>query len=72
MKITKESLRNDIKRAVSNKDWSGTAEDHVKKLFKERMNDVINDVSESLNKRDSEYSRIVRSLMAIQQEINAV
>lgn len=70
MKITKENLRNDIKKAVNNKSWNGSVEDEVKKLFKEKMKDVIADVSESLNKRDPGYSRTIRSLMELQCEIN--
>lgn len=72
MKITKESLRNDIKNAVNNKNWNGNVEDEVKKLFKEKMIAFIDDASDNLNKRDPEYSRIVRSFMSMRQEIKEI
>jgi len=73
MKITKESLRSEIKNAVrGNSSFNSNPEEEVRKLFKEKMTAFIDDVSSSLNRRDSEYSRVVRGLMAIKQEIDQI
>jgi len=74
MKFKKENLKSDIRNAVKgNSSFSGgNIEDAVTKLFKDKMLAFVDDVSESLNKRDSEYSRIVRSMMEIKQEIKQI
>jgi len=75
MKNIKENLQNEIRNAVKgSSNWVGSSspEDAVKKLFKEKMIAVIENVSESLDKRDSGYSRTVKTLMEMAKEIKGI
>jgi hypothetical protein len=73
MRFKKETLQSEIRNAVrGNSNFNSNPEDSVKKLFKEKMNIFLDDISESLNKRDSEYSRVVRSIMEMKQEVNKI
>jgi hypothetical protein len=74
MKFKKEILKADIKNAVrGNSSFSGgNVEDAVTKLFKEKMIAFIDDVSDSLNRRDSEYSRIAKTIMSMKQDIKEI
>jgi hypothetical protein len=73
MKFKKETLQSEIRNAIrGNSSFHSNPEDSVKKLFKEKMNIFLDDISESLNKRDSEYSRVVRTIMEMKQEVNQI